>query len=105
MHEIEPLETFEKMLEPEDVCLLERASSADYRLISLGIEQGMDVPKIEQALARMNGLKDFMKSRLKATKEMAHNYRGTAKEKGLLKLVDILDVSYSHLKKEIAVGR
>ena len=103
--DVTPADEYEGMLSPEDVCLMERGLSADFRLTSLGIVQAMEVSKIEQALSRMNKLKDFMRSRLKVATEMANVHRGTARGKSLAMLVDILEIQRDKLKKEIDVGR
>ncbi len=105
LEELPNLEELENMITPEDVCLMERGASVDQRLLALGIEQVLDVSRLELALSRMNKLKDFMRSRLKACAEMVGIHRGTARGKELARLEDILTLTRDRLKKEIEVGR
>jgi hypothetical protein len=99
-----PADDFENQLTPEDVCLMERGVATDYRLQLLGLQQQLDVAKIEQALGRMNKLKDFMRARLKVAKEMALVHQFAARGKSLAVLVDVLELNHSRLKREIEVA-
>ena len=105
LSQIVPVEDYESKFTPEDVCLQERALCSEYQLQSLGINQLMEVSKLQQGIQRMNRLEGFCKKRLEKIRELAQACSRTPKGIHLEALAEILEHRLTKLRNELEVGR
>jgi hypothetical protein len=105
MSQIIPIEEYESKITPEEVCLQERAMCSEQQLLLLGINQLIDVSKMQQGIQRMNWLQNSRKKRLDSVRETGKLCAGTAKAYRLETLAEILEHHYKKLKSQIDVAR
>lgn len=105
LSQIIPVEDYEIKFSPEDVCLQERALCSEFQLQELGINQLMEVPKMQQGIQRMNKLEKFRKKVLDAVREEAQLSNRTPKGYRLEILAEILDYHLKKLRHQLEVGR